>query len=57
MLFNVKNQILIWPVTYRTFTDIAALSRREQNYIGLAYGLVSMRGDGIRKFRPDDPVT
>ena len=39
------------------FTDLETLSVREQNYIGLAYGLGLMRGDGIGKFRPDDPVT
>ena len=39
------------------FADTAALSRREQNYIGLAYGLGFMRGDGTRRFRPDETVT
>ncbi|MGI9952899.1 PepSY domain-containing protein [Moorellaceae bacterium AZ2] len=39
------------------FTDLEGLSVREQNYIGLAYGLGFMRGDGIEKFRPEDPVT
>lgn len=39
------------------FTDLETLSVREQNYIGLAYGLGFLRGDGIGKFRPDDPVT
>lgn len=39
------------------FADTAALSGREQNYIGLAYGLGFMRGDGTGGFRPDDPVT
>lgn len=39
------------------FADTAALSGREQNYIGLAYGLGLMRGDGTARFRPDEPVT
>jgi hypothetical protein len=39
------------------FADTAPLSGREQNYIGLAYGLGFMRGDETGRFRPDDPVT
>ena len=39
------------------FEDLTTLSEREQNYIGLAYGLGFMQGDGSGMFRPIDQVT
>lgn len=39
------------------FQDLADLCGREQNYVGLAYGLGFMRGDGSARFRPGGEVT
>jgi hypothetical protein len=39
------------------FNDVHALPLRDRNYIGLAYGLGFMTGDGSGAFRPADEVT